>query len=116
MRNLVIIIVLGLSFLSLKPKPEVDWLSFEALETALIKKQKKVIIHFYADWCVYCKKMEDAVYTKPAIAEAINADYYAVKFNVESTDTIQFGGKTFVNLNTGKKTNRVSSNTRIVSG
>lgn len=30
-------------------------------------------------------------------------DYYAVRFNVETNDTIVFGGKTFVNKNSGKR-------------
>ena len=99
----IIIILIGLSVLSFTSKPSVDWLSFEALEVALTEQPKKIVIHFYADWCVYCKKMEQSVYTKPEIQEVLNKDYYAVKFNVESRDTIQFGGKSFVNLNTGKK-------------
>jgi len=103
MRRLAFITVFGVLFLSFTPKAQVEWLSFEELETALTKAPKKVIIHFHADWCVYCKKMEQSVYTKPDIIEALKSEYYAVKFNVESTDTIQFGGKTFVNLNAGKR-------------
>lgn len=103
MKKLVIISLLGLMFLSFIPKAKVDWLSFEKLEVALKDEPKKVIVHFYADWCVFCKKMEEAVYTKPEIVNAMNTDYYAVKFNVETKDTIQFGGQSFVNLNMGKK-------------
>ncbi|WP_422106772.1 thioredoxin family protein [Winogradskyella sp.] len=103
MRSLVIIALIGFFFLGFVPKEKVNWLSFGELETALTEKPKKVIVHFYADWCVYCKKMEEAVYTKPDIIEVLNADYYAVSFNVESKDSIHFGGQTFVNLNAGKK-------------
>ena len=84
-------------------KQTVNWLSFEELEQALSTEPKKVMIHFYADWCVFCKKMEKVVYTKPNIEAELATNYYAVKFNVESTDTIQFGGKKFLNLNVGKK-------------
>ena len=86
-------------------KPEIKWLSFQELETALLNEPNKVMFYFYADWCVYCKKMENDVYTKPEIKKALANSYYAVKFNVESTDTIQFGGKKFSNLNIGKKRN-----------
>ena len=101
MKKILIITLLSLS--AFTQKQSVNWLSFEELETALTTKPKKVMIHFYADWCVYCKKMEGAVYTTSEIIETLNKDYYVVKFNVESTDTIQFGGKDFVNLNIGKK-------------
>ena len=97
--------MVGLFFLSFIPKAKVDWLTFESLEVALNKEPKKVVVHFYADWCAFCKKMEQSVYTKPEIIDILEADYYVVKFNVESQDSIQFGGQTFVNLNVGKRRN-----------
>ena len=103
MRKFIAILCIGLSVLSFKSDEQVNWLTFGELEMAFTAEPKKVIINFYADWCVYCKKMEKAVYTKPEILRALNESYYAVRFNVESTDTIHFGGKEFVNLNTGKK-------------
>lgn len=80
---------------------DVTWLTFEELEEALIKEPKKVLIHFYADWCVYCKKMEQDVYTKNDIAQVLNDQYYVVKFNVESVEEVTFGGKRFNNKNIG---------------
>jgi thioredoxin-related protein len=103
MKYTVFVLVFCFSTLALAQKKAVNWLSFEELEQALLTEPKKVMIHFYADWCVYCKKMEQVVYTKPDIEAELSANYYAVKFNVESKDTIQFGGKKFLNLNVGKK-------------
>lgn len=97
------VIVLLISTLSIAQKETINWLSFEQLEAKFIKTPKKVVIHFYANWCVYCKKMEQDVYTKPEIIKVINNNFYAVKFNAESTDTINFGGQTFKNLNIGKQ-------------
>lgn len=103
LKQIVFAFVILLSLTSFTPKPKVNWLTFEQLETALAQEPKNVIIHFYADWCSYCKKMERVVYTKPSIIAAINNNYYAVKFNVESKDTIRFGGKEFINRNLGKR-------------
>ena len=83
----------------------IRWLSFEQLEDSLAIQPKKVFIDFYADWCVYCKKMDQAAFKDTRIIAALNADYYAVKMNAESTDTIVFGGQTFVNAEIGKKRN-----------
>ncbi len=99
------IVILSSLLLNVAPKEEINWLTFEELEVALAKEPKKVIIHFYADWCVYCKKMEQSAYSKPDIIETLNAEYYAIKFNVESTDEIEFGGERFINANVGKKRN-----------
>lgn len=84
-------------------KQNIDWLSFEELEKALDTQPKKVLVHFYADWCVYCKKMDKAVFTNESVQQELQSRYYAVKFNAESQDTIRFGGKTFINANIGKK-------------
>ncbi len=77
----------------------INWITFEQLDDSLAIKPKKVIISFYADWCVYCKKMDQAVYTKPEIIKRITEDYYAVKMNAESRDTIAFDGTVFMNRN-----------------
>ena len=96
-------LLLLVSFSVFAQDKESQWLTFPELESALVKEPKKVVIYFYADWCAYCHKMEKVVYTKPDIKAELNTNYYAVKFNVESQDTITFGGKTFLNLNVGKK-------------
>ncbi|MGV6830183.1 MAG: thioredoxin family protein [bacterium] len=82
---------------------EVTWLTFEELEEELIKEPRKVLIHLYADWCVYCKKMEQDVYTKNDIEQVLNDQFYAVKFNVESEEEVNFGGKRFINKNSDKR-------------
>ena len=66
---------------------------------------KKVFVDFYADWCVYCKKMDKAAFEDSKIIMELNANYYAVKMNAESQDSIVFGGKTFYNKELGRKRN-----------
>ncbi|WP_299261301.1 thioredoxin fold domain-containing protein [uncultured Aquimarina sp.] len=77
----------------------INWITFEQLDDSLALKPKKVIISFYTDWCVYCKKMDKVVYTKSEIIDKITKDYYAVKMNAESRDTIAFDGAIFTNKN-----------------
>jgi thioredoxin-related protein len=74
---------------------EITWLSFQQLDDSLKVKPKPVIISFYTDWCVYCKKMDKEVYSKTAIIKEINLHYYAVKFDAETKTPIHFDGKTF---------------------
>ncbi len=83
----------------------IDWLSFEQLEDSLSVKPKRVFIDFYADWCAYCKKMDKAAFKDSKVISKLNSDYYAVKMNAETTDTIVFGGETFVNKQLRKKRN-----------
>ncbi|MDT0642085.1 thioredoxin family protein [Zunongwangia sp. F363] len=95
-------ILLIFTFFSLlcfgQKKGEINWLNFEQLEDSLQAKPKKTFIYFYADWCVYCKKMERNAFRNPAVTEKLHSNYYAVKMNAESTDTIHFDGQKFYNL------------------
>jgi len=89
----------------LAQEDQVQWLTFEQLEDSLAVNPKKVFIDFYADWCVYCKKMDQAAFKDPQIVAQLNTEYYAVKMDAETTDTIVFSGDTFVNKQLGNKRN-----------
>ncbi|WP_431156953.1 thioredoxin family protein [Winogradskyella poriferorum] len=107
MRICLIISILFFTVFVEAQETKINWLDFEALENALEAQPKKVLVYFYADWCVYCKKMDRSVYSKEDVKTILNDGYYAVKFNVESNEIIQFGRKTFVNEQFGKKRNPI---------
>ncbi len=94
----IFILFLALPILSYSQKTNtINWLNFEQLDDSLARKPKKTFIYFYADWCVYCKKMEKNAFKNAEIIEKLNSDFYAVKMNAESTDTITFEGQNFYN-------------------
>ena len=92
-------VLLALHSLPLKAQHSgvIEWLSFEQLEDSLAVKPKKVFIDFYTDWCTYCRKMDKKVFTNPDVIALLNAEYYAVKMDAESSDTIHFDGQQFIN-------------------
>ena len=116
MRISLIISILFFSMFVKAQDNKINWLDFEALENALEAQPKKVLVYFYADWCVYCKKMDRSVYSKEEVKTILNDEYYAVKFNAESNEIIQFGGKTFENKQFGKKRNPIHQIPEYLSG
>jgi len=74
----------------------------EAIE--LNKKQpRKIMIDMYTDWCGWCKKMDAETFHHPAIAAFIRDNFYPVKFNAETHDTIEYKGKKYTNNGMGQR-------------
>ena len=84
-------------------KKEIQWISFEQLHDSLEVNPKKVFIDFYADWCSTCSKMDEVAFKDPMVVHKLNRDFYAIKFNVETTDTIVFGQQRFANSRANKR-------------
>lgn len=75
----------------------------EELEAAQAKEPRKVFIDLYTDWCSWCHKMDKATFQHPGIVKYVNANFYAVKFNAESKDTIHYRGKDYVFVPQGRR-------------
>lgn len=75
----------------------IHWLTFEQLDDSLKVHPKKVFVDFYADWCTYCRKMNAVAFQDQRVADYLNSEYYAVRMNIETADTIKFGKQVFVN-------------------
>jgi len=89
--------ILSMRYAPAQNTAAINWISFEELADSLRAKPKKVFIDFYTDWCTYCRKMDREVFTKPEVVQKLNADYYAVRMDAETRDTIIFDGRIYVN-------------------
>lgn len=81
--------------ISLSVQAQVQWLSFDALDSAMQVEEKPIFVEFYTSWCTYCKKMDQEVFPDQKVAEVLNNGFYAVKFDAESSEEITFDGLTF---------------------
>ncbi len=76
---------------------EIKWLTLnQALEEAA-KKPKKILIDVYTNWCPPCKMLNQRTFGNPDIAKYINENYYAVKFNAEGNQAVEFKGRKYQN-------------------
>ncbi len=73
------------------------WYTFEEVNELVKSEPRPVLVDVYTDWCGWCKKMDKATYEHAEIVKYLNDNYYVIKFNAETKDTIVFHGKEFVN-------------------
>lgn len=98
MKNIVV--VLSLMLLSMVSfAQEIKWMTMnEALE-AQKKDPKPIFMDVYTNWCGPCKMLDSNTFQDANIAEFISKNYYAVKFNAEGNETINFKGLKYTNPN-----------------
>jgi len=75
----------------------IEWLTLEQAIEKQKEHPKKIIIDAYTDWCGWCKQLDRTTFADKNIASYINTNYYAVKFNAETTDTIEYLGQKYYN-------------------
>ena len=73
----------------------VNWLSIKEAQQKNKEVQKPFIIDIYTDWCGWCKHMMKTTYSNVGIANYINSNFYPVKFDAETKDTIEYNGKIY---------------------
>jgi thioredoxin-related protein len=74
---------------------EIKWLSITEAEKLMKKEPRKVVVDIYTDWCGWCKRLDATTYKDPSVVEYINKNYYPVKFNAESKESIAFQGSSY---------------------
>ncbi len=83
---------------SLKIKPaKVNWKTFIKAELASQKKPKLILVKIEAPWSVTSKIMDSTTYGDAELSKYINQNFYPVKLNSITKDTIQFFGKDYLN-------------------
>jgi thioredoxin-related protein len=58
----------------------INWLPYDKVEIGKTEG-KKVFLHFYADWCHYCKEMNKKTFSNKPVFTYINEHFVAIKVN-----------------------------------
>jgi thioredoxin-related protein len=74
----------------------VNWITFNEAYIKCKKNPRPIIIDIYTTWCGPCKMMSKQTFNNPIIAKYINENFYAVKFDAESKDSVKFDKYVFV--------------------
>ncbi|MFY0598757.1 MAG: DUF255 domain-containing protein [Cyclobacteriaceae bacterium] len=81
----------------------VEWITFEEAIEKSKDEPRKILIDIYTDWCGWCKKMDKDAYENKKLVKYINENYYAVKFNAEQKEEVEFDGHTFKFIANGRR-------------
>ena len=76
-------------------KREINWITPAELSVAYAQNPKPIFIDLYTDWCGWCKRMDRTTFRNEKLINYVNENFYAIKFNAESTEPITFAGKTY---------------------
>lgn len=71
---------------------KIAWLTWDEAIEMNEKAPRKIVVDIYTEWCGWCKRMDASTFAQPEIADYINANYYAVKFDAEYKEDIIFKG------------------------
>lgn len=89
---------------SVKSEPKhIKWLTIQEAYALTQKQPRKFVIDVYTDWCGWCKVMDRETFSKPAIVDYVNANYYPVRFNAEQTADVTLGKQTFKYVSGGSR-------------
>ena len=78
---------------------EINWMTVDELEAAQAREPRKVMVDVYTKWCGPCKMMMRNTFTNGDVIAYLNENFYAVKFDAEGPDPVEFKGQTFSNPN-----------------
>jgi len=105
-----------LSSLGAIAQQKINWVDFEDLPLLQAQNSKPMFIYIYADWCVYCKKMDRVSFKDKSNVEILNEDYYALKFNIETEKSIRFQEYEYLNQELKTKRQPVHDLAKFLTG
>ena len=77
---------------------EVRWYNFNEGIKQAIARHRPILIDFYADWCVWCKKMEAEVFTEAQVARKLKDSFICIRIVLDKDpkETIKYKNHTLL--------------------
>jgi len=61
----------------------INWLTYETGMELAQKTEKKVFLHFFADWCHYCKVMNKETLKKDDVTQFLNENFISIRVDYD---------------------------------
>ena len=89
MKKAILLLVFLISTAALTAQ-EIAWMSMDQALLAQQQTPKKIFMDVYTTWCGPCKLLDKNTFKNKSVVDYVNDNYYAVKFNAEGNDIINF--------------------------
>jgi len=100
MRKLVGFLLMSVfTFSAFAQQKSIQWYTINEAMELNKKEPRKMLFDVYTTWCYWCKVMDKKTFTDPQVIDYINNNFYAIKLNAESKDTIAINNVRYVNPN-----------------
>tara|TARA_R110002012_G_scaffold312248_1_gene522790 strand:+ start:372327 stop:372875 length:549 start_codon:yes stop_codon:yes gene_type:complete len=97
MKHLFYTLLLVVGFSAVGVAQEINWVTLEEAVALQQKNPKKIMMDMYTSWCGPCKMLDKNTFQNNDVAAYVNKHYYAVKFNAEGNEVVNFKGKKYTN-------------------
>ncbi|MDX2446330.1 MAG: thioredoxin family protein [Desulfobacterales bacterium] len=67
---------------------QIKWYSYEEGTALGMSENKKLFISFYADWCKFCKTMDQQTFQDASIISYLSSHFISVKVDVEREKSV----------------------------
>ena len=61
----------------------INWRSYEEGMVLSKIEKKKVFLHFYADWCGFCRKMANTTFKDSSLINYLNENFMLIRVNTD---------------------------------
>lgn len=77
-------IILSLYFTpAMAENKEIQWQPYDTGIKMIKEQNKKGFLHFYTDWCTYCKIMNKQTFVDPKIIDYLNNNFVSIRVNAD---------------------------------
>jgi thioredoxin-related protein len=100
MKNILLLVFVCSSLFSFsqgKKIVAIDWIPLEKAKEYAKKYDKTIFIYFYKEHCPYCEAMKKETFNDITVINLINNNFFPVKINTRTKDTIHYNGKDYSN-------------------
>lgn len=94
--SISLIVFSGASFAE---KEEIQWQPYETGIKMIEAQNKKGFLHFYTDWCTYCKIMNNQTFVDSKVIDYLNDNFVSIRVNADKQKEVarKYGVNRFPN-------------------